>query len=154
MASPLRSSTSARRTAARVALFAAVAAALVSSSSAFAGDVTASHHLSASPAAPFHLRLEKSEPSKDAQLAAAPKAIHLWFSLPPEMAVTAVKLADADGKAITLGSPHRGSGASDPVDVDIKDALRPGSYIVSWKTASKDGHPVTGDFAFTVKAAE
>lgn len=139
---------------ARAVALTVVAGALVTSSSAFARDVDASVRPPSHDATPFHLRLEKSEPSKGAELTTAPKTIRLWFSLPPEMGVTAVKLADADGTAIALGKPHRGSGASDPVDVDITDALHAGSYVVSWKTASKDGHPVTGDFSFTVKSAE
>jgi methionine-rich copper-binding protein CopC len=99
---------------------------------------------------PFHLRLEKSEPAKGDALAASPTVIRLWFSLAPEMAVTAVKLADADGKPVTLSAPRRGTGAKDPVEVDIPQKLAAGSYTVSWKTSSKDGHPVTGDFTFTV----
>jgi methionine-rich copper-binding protein CopC len=102
---------------------------------------------------PFHLRLQKSAPAKGEVLLAAPKVVQLWFSLPPEMAVTAIKLAAADGKAITVSAPRRGTGAKDPVEADIKQALAAGSYTVSWKTSSKDGHPITGDFAFTVKSA-
>lgn len=103
------------------------------------------------PSAPFHLRLEKSEPTKDEALSAAPKVIRLWFSLPPEMAVTAVKLADANGNPITLAAPTRGTGAKDPVESVIQGALVAGSYTVSWKTSSKDGHPIRGDFTFSVK---
>lgn len=104
-------------------------------------------------AAPFHLRLEKSEPAKDETLAAAPKAIRLWFSLPPEMAVTAVKLSDANGNPVALAAPTRGSGAKDPVESAIQGAIAAGTYTVSWKTSSKDGHPIRGDFSFTVKGS-
>lgn len=154
MHTPHRPARSSRRVTARVAALSVVALAIFSSSAASARDVNTSARPSTPALAAFHLRLAKSEPSKDAELATAPTAIHLWFSLPPEMAVTTVKLADADGKPVTLSKPHRGSGASDPVDVDITGALHAGSYVVSWKTASKDGHPVTGDFSFTVKAGE
>ncbi|MCC6927663.1 MAG: copper resistance protein CopC [Gemmatimonadaceae bacterium] len=107
----------------------------------------------ATPPFPFHLRLEKSEPAKDETLATAPKVIRLWFSLPPEMAVTAVKLADANGASVALAAPTRGSGAKDPVQSVIQGALADGSYSVSWKTSSKDGHPIRGDFSFTVKGS-
>lgn len=104
------------------------------------------------PARTLHLRLEKSEPARGAVLATPPTAIRLWYSLPPELSVTAVKLASADGTAITLSKPTRGSGAKDPVSVNITHPLAPGGYVVSWKTSSKDGHPISGDFSFTVKA--
>lgn len=107
----------------------------------------------ASSDAPFHLRLEKSEPSKGAVLDASPTVIRLFFSLPPEMAVTAIKLSDAADNAITLSAPRRGAGAKDPVEADVKQALAAGTYTVSWKTSSKDGHPIKGDFTFTVKSA-
>jgi len=100
-----------------------------------------------------HLRLEKSEPAAGAVLAASPSAIRLWFSLPPEMAVTVVRLTNAGGAAIPLGTPRRGTGASDPVEVPLKQPLPAGSYTVSWKTSSRDGHPIKGDFRFSVKAA-
>lgn len=101
--------------------------------------------------APFHLRLEKSSPTKGEALTAAPKVIRLWFSLPPEMAVTSLKLADANGNAITLSPPRRGSAAKDPVEADISGALAAGTYTVAWKTSSKDGHPIKGTFSFSVK---
>jgi methionine-rich copper-binding protein CopC len=35
--------------------------------------------------------------------------------------------------------------------VAVEEPLAAGKYTVSWKTASSDMHPVTGDFSFTVK---
>lgn len=104
-------------------------------------------------ATPFHLRLEKSEPASGESLASPPKSIRLFFSLPPEMAVTAVKLSDADGNAVALAAPTRGAGAKDPVESVIQGKVAAGSYTVSWKTSSKDGHPIKGDFSFSVKSA-
>jgi methionine-rich copper-binding protein CopC len=100
----------------------------------------------------FHLRLVKSEPSKGEAVAASPTVIRLWYSLAPEMAVTAVTLASVDGTQIPLGAPRRGRAVKDPVEVDIKQSLPAGEYRVSWKTSSKDGHPIKGDYSFTVKA--
>lgn len=108
----------------------------------------------ASSAAPFHLHLEKSEPAKDEVLQHAPTVIRLWYSMPPELAVTVVKLTRADGAVVTTATPHRGKDGATAVDVEIRQPLPVGSYVVHWKTASKDGHPVAGDFAFSVKATE
>lgn len=102
----------------------------------------------------MHLRLEKSDPAKGAALGTPPTAIRLWFSLPPELSVTAVKLSAAGGIVVKLSKPERGEGAKDPVIVNITHPLAPGDYTVSWKTSSKDGHPISGDFGFTVKAGE
>lgn len=132
-----------------------LAGTVVGSTSAFARPlVHQTWAVPSAPIAPFHLHLEKSEPSKDEVLQQAPTVIRLWYSMPPELAVTAVKLTRADGAAITTAAPHRGKDGATAVEVEIKQPLPAGSYMVKWKTASKDGHPVTGDFAFTVKSAE
>lgn len=104
------------------------------------------------PAVPvFHLRLEKSDPADGATLSSPPKVIRLWFSLPPELAVTTIKLADAKGNPVTLAAPQRGAGAKDPVEGAVQGTLADGVYSVAWKTSSKDGHPIKGSFSFTVK---
>ncbi len=106
--------------------------------------------VSATARAAMHLRLVKSEPSKDA-VVAAPTQVKLWFSLKPTMSVTAVKLTGADDVAVKVGKPSHTGDAKLPVEVSIDEPLAPGKYTVSWKTASSDMHPLTGDFAFTVK---
>ncbi len=79
-----------------------------------------------------------------------PSVVRLWYSLPPELAVTVVKISRADGALVTTAAPRRGKVAG-AVEVDIKQPLAVGSYVVTWKTSSKDGHPVSGDFAFSIK---
>lgn len=101
-------------------------------------------------ARPFHLHLEKSEPAKDQVLTSPPTVLRFWYSLPPELAVTAVKLSRADGAPVTTAKPRRGKEAG-AVEVDVKEPLAAGGYVVTWKTSSKDGHPVSGDFAFSIK---
>ncbi|MBL8961879.1 MAG: copper resistance protein CopC [Gemmatimonadetes bacterium] len=103
-----------------------------------------------SASAAMHLRLAKSEPAKDA-VVAAPTQLKLWFSLKPAMSITTVKLTSSADVAIKLGKPTHGGDVKLPVEVAIEEPLAPGKYTVSWKTASSDMHPMTGDFTFTVK---
>jgi copper resistance protein C len=100
--------------------------------------------------ATMHLRLVKSEPAKDA-VVAAPTQLRLWFSLKPAMSITTVKLTSATGVAIKLGKPVHTGDAKVPIVVRVDEALAPGKYTVSFKTASSDMHPMTGDYSFTVK---
>lgn len=100
--------------------------------------------------AAMHLRLVKSEPAKDA-VVAAPTQLQLWFSLKPAMSITTVKLTSPANVAIKLGRPTHAGDVKLPVSVPIEEPLAPGRYTVTWKTASKDLHAMTGDFAFTVK---
>lgn len=101
-------------------------------------------------AARMHLRLVRSEPAK-AAIVAAPTHVRLWFSLKPSMTITSVKLTSAADVAIKVGKPTFSGDVKQPVEVAIEEPLAPGAYTVSWKTASSDMHPITGDFTFTVK---
>lgn len=106
--------------------------------------------VAATARAAMHLRLVKSEPAKDA-VVAAPSNLKLWFSLKPALAVTAVKLTGASDVAIKIGKPAHAGDEKVPVSVTVNEPLAPGKYTVSWKTASSDMHPVTGGFSFSVK---
>lgn len=99
----------------------------------------------------LHLRLTKSEPAKD-QTVAPPSTIRLWFSLAPELAVTTVRLTDAAGQAVPLSPVRRANAAGAPIEAGISHALAPGRYTVAWKTSSRDGHPMKGEYSFTVRA--
>jgi methionine-rich copper-binding protein CopC len=109
--------------------------------SALAPDATAARHA----------HLVKSEPTANDTLAAAPKALKLWFSEKVELGVTTLKLTDAAGTALPLGKPWSEAADEAPVVAAISAALAPGSYKVAWKAAAKDGHPASGMIAFVVK---
>ena len=100
--------------------------------------------------AAMHLRLTKREPAKDA-VVAAPSQLQLWFSLKPAISVTAVKLTSASDVAIKLGKATHTGDEKMPVVVSVDEPLAPGKYTVSYRTASSDMHPITGDYSFTVK---
>jgi methionine-rich copper-binding protein CopC len=104
----------------------------------------------ATPRAPFHLRLLKSEPAKDAILSAAPTAIKLWFTEGATVAVSSITLTDAAGSTIALGRVRSDRPDATAVVADVKGTLKPGAYVVKWRTASRDGHLVRGEFAFSI----
>jgi hypothetical protein len=104
----------------------------------------------AARAAGAHLRLTKSAPAKDASLSTSPAEIRLWFSLPPELSISRIKVTAADGTEVVLGEVK--------ADVDnvlvaaVPESMIAGEYEVSWRTSSGDGHPLTGTFAFAVES--
>jgi methionine-rich copper-binding protein CopC len=101
-----------------------------------------------------HTRLVRSEPAADSTLRQAPTAIQLWFNEAVPLAATRVRLLDAAGTAVALAPLRRDSAsASQPVSAALSTALANGSYRVEWVTASRDGHAVSGRFAFTVRVA-
>ncbi|MEV4252477.1 copper resistance CopC family protein [Spirillospora sp. NPDC049652] len=98
------------------------------------------------PAVPAeaHTALKSSDPAAGAKVA-SPAKITLTFAEP----VGYPKVVLTDGS----GGRHE-AGAARAVDTtvteDVTGPLPNGVYTVGWRVVSADGHPVTGEFKFTV----
>ncbi|MGH6897179.1 MAG: copper resistance CopC/CopD family protein, partial [Geminicoccaceae bacterium] len=95
-----------------------------------------------------HAVLLESSPAKDAVLAEAPARIVLRFNEPIRPIALRI-LVTEDQRAV------------EPVGVEVVDAelraplpeaLPDGTYLVSYRVASADDHPIVGSFVFTVGA--
>ncbi|MFI7249635.1 copper resistance CopC family protein [Micromonospora chalcea] len=100
------------------------------------------------PAAPAaaHNSLTGSDPRDGARLAAAPERIELRFLATPKEATTEVTVTGPDNVAATGGAPTF-SGKR------VLVPFRPGAaglYIVTYRLASDDGHPIKGEVRFTL----
>jgi len=100
----------------------------------------------------FHLRLLRSEPKADTTLTVPPAAIRLWFSQAPELSTTTIRVTGPGELAIALGELRQEQMAENHVAADVHGTLAGGRYQVRWRTMSRDGHPVSGQFAFTLAA--
>ncbi|MGK2961775.1 MAG: copper resistance CopC/CopD family protein [Gemmatimonadaceae bacterium] len=96
-----------------------------------------------------HARLLSSNPAGGAVLTASPATLRLVFSERPELALASIRLAGA-GDTINLGP--LGRDPSDPAIVvaPLGRVLAPGPYVVIWRVAGRDGHPIRGTIQFTV----
>lgn len=96
-----------------------------------------------------HAVLLDSDPAHRAVLAAAPARIVLRFNEP--VTPIEVRVIDAGGRMLALPQPPRS------VDREIHAALPPdlgtGTFVVSFRVTSADGHPVSGALLFAVGAA-
>lgn len=89
---------------------------------------------------------------KDTTLAAAPKAIELWFSERIDLKASRVRLTDAAGKVVALSPLTHDAGTEGaPVVASVTGAMGAGVFTVQWSASSGDGHPVRGSFSFTVR---
>jgi methionine-rich copper-binding protein CopC len=102
--------------------------------------------------AAFHLHLLSSDPAAGSTVHATPLAIRLTFSEAPEVRVTSIRATDGRGHAVALGPVHRDRRAPATVFAAVTRALPPGPCRVTWRTMAHDGHPMHGDFTFTVAA--
>ena len=104
--------------------------------------------LGAGPAA-AHNTLRSTNPADGSSLDTAPASVVLTFDEPAIALGTQVVVTGPSG-AVSSGAPRL-------VDASVTQDLQPGApagrYTVEWRVTSDDGHPVTGTFAFTTRAA-
>lgn len=101
-------------------------------------------------AALAHGLLRSSSPAAQSVLTSPPRVIRLTFTEAPELTFTRIRLVGPAGD-ISLGPLEIFPGMV--AAANIPGVLEPGVYRVEWRTAGADGHPVTGQFPFTVKLA-
>lgn len=99
-----------------------------------------------SPPAAAHDQLTTSNPEDGAVLDEAPEAIELDFSgelqeLGSEIQVTAGDEAVAVDEPVIAGQA---------ITSDLSGEMPAGEYAVAWRVVSSDGHPISGEYSFTV----
>ena len=96
----------------------------------------------------FHTHLAASSPKADEVVRAAPAEISLTFTTRPEVPLTKVMLLRADSTPVRLEAVKAGKDTMTVV-ARVPVSLPAGGYIVSWRTASRDGHVVRGSYRFS-----
>ncbi|MDQ1372689.1 MAG: copper transport protein, partial [Actinomycetota bacterium] len=97
-----------------------------------------------------HAVLLRTDPSPQSTVARAPTSVRLEFSEPVETAFGAVRVYDVDGHRVDRGRVER---APDHRVISVPvAALKNGTYTVTWRVVSADGHQVHGGFVFYVGA--
>lgn len=102
---------------------------------------------SAAPAT-AHAVLIGTDPADGAVLPDAPSTISLDFDEPVSLPAQGVVVLDGSGDPVD----GRASATDATVTVALPDALPDGTYVVSWRVVSADGHPVAGALTFSVGA--
>jgi len=102
-----------------------------------------------------HDELVSSSPAFDEQLTTAPEQVVLTFSnnlLELEgNSGTAMTVVDDSGTDWVAGDPVI---SADTVTVPLKSGMPNGGFTVTWQVVSSDGHPTSGEYAFSLAAAE
>lgn len=97
----------------------------------------------------YHNHLVKSIPAAGDKLVASPADIRLWFSERPEIPFTSVTILRSDStKIVTIKATATAD--STAVVAPLPAPLLPGSYLITWRTASRDGHAIRGSYGFSI----
>ncbi|MCX5578588.1 copper resistance CopC/CopD family protein [Kaistia terrae] len=94
-----------------------------------------------------HASLIRSSPADGAVLATAPSSFALTFSEPTSP--LSLKLVGPDGSARVLDKSVLRDAT---IDIVAPTGLDKGSYVLSWRVVSEDGHPVGGSAVFSIGA--
>lgn len=94
-----------------------------------------------------HDQLIGNEP-EDGATVEAPDSVELTFSGAIGDLGTQVAVTGPDGRSVVEGDPQVDGAV---VEQDLVDDLPAGDYAVVWRVTSEDGHPISGDFSFSVE---
>jgi copper transport protein len=95
-----------------------------------------------------HAVVVETEPADGAVLAHAPDRVRIVYSEP--VSLIAVQLLDATGRVVTAPDATSVNGA---VEVGLPSDMAPGTYLLSYRVVSVDGHPVGGSLTFSIGEA-
>lgn len=99
------------------------------------------------PAVYAHASLVATTPAAGSVLSQAPTTVHLRFNEP--VAPLVMKLIQPDGTVLDLTQVELLPNA---LALALPPMAREGSYGVSWRVTSSDGHPVGGTLTFSIGA--
>ena len=100
-----------------------------------------------------HAQLVDASPKANQTMSASPSEFRLFFSdelidLGP--ASNWLKVENAQGVVVSTDSVLNGN----QVSSKPTQALKPGKYQLTWRVLSEDGHPIQGNYEFTVTSAQ
>lgn len=103
--------------------------------------------LGSAQTAAAHASLVRTEPAEGAVLAQAPAALRLTFSEP--VSPLTLRLVAPDGASIPLETFVLRDAT---LEIAVPPGLADGTYALSWRVVSEDGHPVGGASVFSIGA--
>src|SRR6185437_5383917 len=103
---------------------------------------------------PAHALPVRSQPAADAILSAPPSQVKMWFSEALNPLDSRIIVVDPANHEVDARNSQ--VSASDPTEMVVGlQLLRPGAYVVVWRTQSAvDGHVTGGSFLFRIANAD
>lgn len=97
-----------------------------------------------------HGSLKSSAPAANERLTVAPREVRLTFTEAPALAFSRLELRGPGGAAVALSPLRVAADSRRALVASIQAPLAAGTYTVTWQIAGDDGHPVRGQYTFTV----
>lgn len=100
-----------------------------------------------------HAQLLESQPKANQVLSSSPAEFRLNFSdelIDLGLASNWLKVEDSQGVVVSTDSVLNGN----QISAKPTQVLKPGKYQLTWRALSEDGHPIQGNYEFTVQSAQ
>jgi methionine-rich copper-binding protein CopC len=97
-----------------------------------------------------HSVLLETAPARGGTVDTAPATVALTFTEMPQGEFSTIHVTGPDGQRRDNGHVQV---VNDVVTEPLAGTRPAGRYVVDWRVVSADGHPVSGEFAFTAQAA-
>lgn len=101
-----------------------------------------------------HAGLLSASPEYEETVAGAPEQVRLRFNEPVEAVFEPVEVRNGHGERVDLDDARTEPEKPEVVTVGLREVLPAGEYAVDWRVTSQDGHPVSGEYVFTVAGTD
>ncbi len=98
-----------------------------------------------------HAIVDRTDPAIDEVVARSPAFVSMFFNEPVEIDFGAIRVLDTNGRQVDLGEPQQVAGDPASVRVGLRPDLPKGTYTVTWRVISADGHPIQEAYVFHVR---
>ena len=95
-----------------------------------------------------HAVLLSTQPTSGQTYPSSPKVVTLLFDENVQVGLGGIRVLDPKGNRVETGKPTQSNGGKE-VSVSVP-TLAKGTYVVTWRVISADGHPVQNAFTFSV----
>ncbi|CAI6083730.1 Copper transport protein YcnJ [Paenibacillus sp. JJ-100] len=97
-----------------------------------------------------HAYIVKASPEENELLATAPQRLTLEFNESLQTAFYNIRITGPDGNQADDGNMLIDPERPHILETGLKSGLADGTYAVSWKAVSADGHPISGTYVFHI----
>jgi copper transport protein len=95
-----------------------------------------------------HATLISTDPAEGEVLAETPDVVTFTFDEPVSLTDESIRVFDAAGEPVDADAGSSG----EVVTADLPDELADGTYVVTYRLVSADGHPIAGSLTFSIGA--
>ena len=97
-----------------------------------------------------HAIVTGSEPADVSVVKTAPKQVTLTFNETVSLAEGSLRVLSPKNLRVDRGTVQHEAGKTNTAHVMLAGKLPEGTYTVSWRVVSSDGHPISGAFTFSI----